>query len=102
MLSKEKRVMTFLKSALTCILLCASMLSRAHAADSVREEYLTTVNNQLGLMRLIRLAVGQSGHVHIDITPEHFPIARKDIRSVRLTLRPAFRGETLEKCHQAP
>ena len=57
-------------------------------------KFPTTINLSLGLMKLIRQAVGENGYINPDITPERFKIKGKGAREVSLELVPFLEDET--------
>lgn len=60
-------------------------------------KFPTTVNRNLGLMKLIRQAVSEKGYINQDITPERFKLEGKGAREVNLELVPFLDNETGEE-----
>ena len=64
----------------------------------VRTYFATTYDQSLGLMKLIKRAVGSANlrNINPDITPKRFPLAGKDVRRVSLWVEPYLDSETSE------
>jgi len=65
----------------------------------VADFFATTVNNGVGLISLIKLAVGPNNlsNINSDITPERFKLG-EGVRDVKLQVLPYLDGETSEDC----
>lgn len=84
--------MTFPKNiALVFGLLCAFTTARTDADSASDTWFPTTVNNQLGLIRLLELAKADQLAVTIGdgLTPEHFPLKSTKVRNIKLALKRA-------------
>lgn len=59
-----------------------------------------TVANELGIMNLIKLAVGEDGYINPDFNPECFMLAENGAQTTALKLVPFLSSEIISGCWQ--